>query len=303
MIPTSRNIAFFSIALLGLAACTGSGGGEDTPGAVGGGTPTEPIASVGFASAATDITDGGINFETQSDSIIFVSQTGSQVTKEDTIRLEFDDDLSRVLVVRNGSEAFFDRVGSTDRYQDSSAAATIFRPELTAGNEDARLAFIGENANFVRGHPNFVVYGFDTSPTTMPTSGFVGFSGDVRATYAPNPQLSAGTANGTFTLTADFSSGEVDGEMSIDALSAGSAGQGSTDWTMNNAAITGNGFSGTLTNSASDRVDPDTIVDTATYDGRFYGVNADAVGGHFVIELTDDGNDAYIYGAFLGDED
>lgn len=300
---------------LSLAACGGGGGGGgNTGGGIppgGGGTPpatVDPISSAGFASMTTDFSDGGTSFETQSDNIIWVSNDGTVVEQDETIRLSFNGDLSVVTVTRSNEiggrierfEVQLDRSGSTDNY---SRGTLFLGIEETADNQDARLALIGDRPNFINGHTNFVTYGFDTDPAAMPTSGSADFTGNVHAAYAPNTARSLGTASGTFTLTADFQNGRVDGDMTIGALSAGSNSQGSTAWTMDVADITANGFSGTLTDSASNPVDADTTVNAANYDGRFYGTDADAVGGHFLIELTDDGEDTYIYGAFLGDED
>ncbi|MEJ6404742.1 transferrin-binding protein-like solute binding protein [Yoonia sp. 2307UL14-13] len=310
--PATRTL-LLTLAALGLAACGSGGGGGGgagtggTPPGGGGGTPpptVAPIASVGFASATNDFSDGGTTFTTATENLIYFDQTASTIVEDDTITISFSDDLERVFITRGNRGSGFNRVSGTDRYLGDRPDVTIFDPVLTADNQDARLAFLGDTAIFVRGHPNFVVYGFDTDPADIPASGSANFTGDVRASYAPiRPGINT-TADGTFTLTADFVNSRVDGNMTIEAISASGTGQGSTAWTMNDADITANGFSGTLTNDTSvDAVDPDTTVNAANYDGRFYGVDADAVGGHFLIELTDGGEDAYIYGAFLGDED
>ena len=154
----------------------------------------------------------------------------------------------------------------------------------------------------------FSVYGLETNPADMPTSGSATYSGIGKVTIVHglgNSGSGITDANATTSLTADFGAGTISGSMLLtEGHSNGgmSIPAGGTTLTMNPAAISGNGFSGTW--SASNLADLHLgSLDTANYQGNFYGNGASDVGGI----LTGSGysalpgiHGALIYGGFMG---
>jgi hypothetical protein len=187
----------------------------------------------------------------------------------------------------------------------------------------------GTDTNYVQvwryrtGSGNDLTRGFATIGVETPTSE-VGtmtakatYKGDARVDMAmadhPGQQIQV---KGDMTLNADFTAKSVDG--SIDNLKGryveGDAGTGawekasSGSVALNKGTISGNGFSGgTLTQknvAFSDAVTQGTEVniDGSTYSGRFYGPNADQVGGVINVKgtvATDDGSKPVVGQGFI----
>ncbi len=136
------------------------------------------------------------------------------------------------------------------------------------------------------------VFGFETNPTTI--AGFDAVTGNV--TYQGGFQASGlvrdnggaqigandGTEmEGTVEITANFLSDTASG--TLDGTYNTGASDIDVDLTMTNAAITGNGFAGTLTCTGP-------CSGTSNLDATFYGPNADELGGVLALDVTQDSN-------------
>lgn len=150
----------------------------------------------------------------------------------------------------------------------------------------------GEVADFV--------FGYKTDPTVVNArSATANYFGGTNFKVATTTKGNA-IGTGSVALTADFTNSTVQGTITGGYTEFGSAVRFPIDITLNQGAITGNGFSGTLGLTPSQF--GSTSTSNATYSGSFFGPTADEVGGTFSAEGSGLTKDTVIQGAFTGVE-
>lgn len=150
------------------------------------------------------------------------------------------------------------------------------------------------------GTRSFAVVGVETPASVVKSRANATYKGVARAETGPADASSERTeVRGDLTLAADFAKGSVSGAVgSLEGRESGDAGR---TWSalqavpgrivLGDAAISSNGFTGgaiSLDAAATAALGAD--ISGSTYSGRFYGPNAEQVGGVMNIAGTDDEN-------------
>jgi len=134
--------------------------------------------------------------------------------------------------------------------------------------------------------------GLETPLNNMPTAGAFTYTGQTLGLGVDSAGNIAGIA-GNLSLTADFASHSVNGTINNMALStaAGVSYPGTT--AQLNGGISGNGFNGTMDvkNASS------AAVGSGTFDGRFFGPNAEEVAGKWAYDGSDGSKAIGAFGA------
>ncbi len=150
------------------------------------------------------------------------------------------------------------------------------------------------------------VMGFDTDPSIIAAEsgtatylGEVSIIGERLSTVDPDSTDVAGfdEISGELTLTADFGASNISGSAILE--------NGADDMplvetvTFENAAINGNGFSGSVT-SDDEFFMPGQSLGDVTYSGNFYGPNGETVAGSITGEMLIDGEDPLLLLGYFG---
>lgn len=147
-----------------------------------------------------------------------------------------------------------------------------------------------------------IIIGHDTNPDTVVNlTGSAELNGDIYL-EARNGFLD-GYASGAATLKVDFDASSIEGEFDLTDLNSPAAEITipTSSYRLEETPINGNGFSGDIT-LVSGGIEG-TLTD-ATYDGRFFGSDADTVGGQVSASVVSDDfdNPTYLTGAFIATE-
>lgn len=153
----------------------------------------------------------------------------------------------------------------------------------------------------------FAVLGTETKPDTLKGLPSATYNGRMTTKAYPNTgyvdnKTSILRLSGDVSMNADFGAGTVNGNIgnltirdpgtTTDVATSGSIA-------MDTAPISGNGFSGTLTPSGTFAGPTSTLtVSNGTYAGKFFGPNADQVGGTIGLKGNYDGEDGSGSGFF-----
>jgi len=233
------------------------------------------------------------------------------------------DGTGAILTVNGEKIAFADKDKSDDggwEREDSSKYEGLF---LVSG-DNAGKALNGTDANYLQvwqyskfagnqGYRGFGVVGAETDPSVVKSAANATYKGTAGAeTWATADSQLRTQVRGDLTLNADFQKGSVTG--SIDNLSRrsrdGNVSSTYSPWTaaaagtsiaMTESKISGNGFSGGTLVANDPGGDVGNLAGS-TYSGKFYGPNAEQVGGVMSLNgKTTDGS--YVgTGYFAGDK-
>ena len=307
LISKTKPLASMMI-LLALAACGGGGGGTG-----GGGVTVTPQASTGFAQSG-DAIRGNVTF-TPNNAGRLVKTNGTLSPGSIPIEVRFLSTGVRnnntttfpegtIRVVIDGQTKSLLRNSSTSNFYVSYTGGTLdydARYEVTGEVDNADgtivqaglLEFINSASVSSSGH---IVFGFDTNPTTIAAeTGTATYTGTIRANGYQGNNVSS--ASGNVTLNADFTGDTVSGNFNLSTLNGMT---GAESYTMNTGDISGNGFDGTI--SVVGSLQSGQTLQSATYDGNFYGADAEAVGGTIFMTIIDGmETPIYIQGAFVAD--
>lgn len=291
---------------LALAACGGSNGS----------TGTMLFASdVGTAAQALDAggTLSGSARTTSAANVNYATGDTSLTTADVSIK---KNDQGGVTLTVDGVEQVFT---SSDVTSDGKGYATDYATDnkdvglWTWNNASAADAIDPANPNYSQmweyvtdqvnpgGGPDvtgFVVVGTETRPDTLASLPTASYNGRMYVKARPNSgfvnsQNSTTQIKGDVSMTADFGAGQVSG--TVDALTIRDPGTTTDVATagsiaMDPTAISGNGFSGSLTPSGSFAGPSGTLVMTdGAYAGTFFGPAAEEVGGAVTMQGTYDG--------------
>lgn len=147
-----------------------------------------------------------------------------------------------------------------------------------------------------------LVVGYDTDPATISgRSNTATYQGTLLATLSNNGDIAFGS--GAFQLTANFSKEEIGGTAVIldDNFSIAEFTFNPVFFILNTTDISGNGFEGAISSN-----DPDLggTLSEAIYSGRFFGPQAEDIGGQMTgrIDLDDSTNDTLVEAFFVGEQ-
>lgn len=140
--------------------------------------------------------------------------------------------------------------------------------------------------------------GFDTNPAVVQKiTGSAEFEGQMEAVLRNGFADASGSGN--LTMSVDFDDNTISGNGVLidEQLPISEFGFPPTSIRFEQTEIDENGFAGTVTVESPL---PGTL-NGATYDGRFFGPNAESVGGQFVgrIDLNNSDTDTFINGGFI----
>lgn len=162
------------------------------------------------------------------------------------------------------------------------------------------------NANEPRG---FAVVGTETQAAALASLPSATYSGYAQIDTYPttgfvNSATSRSRVNGDLSMAADFGAATIFG--SIGNLDGNGPGQPNApiagSIAMDQTAISGNGFAGTLTPDATFLADTGVSGTTGSYAGTFYGPSADQLGGTMTLTGSENGQAFNGIGFFRGDQ-
>lgn len=292
--------------ILALTACNGSNGATGTMlFASDVGTAAQALdAGETLSGSARTTSAANVNFDT--------GETG--LTTAD-VSIKKNDQGGVTLTVDGVEQVFTSAEISPDGYgyNIEDAANRKYVALWTWNNSSANAAIDPSNPNYAQmweystnqvdptGQPNktgFVVVGTETKPDVVASLPTASYTGRMAIKASPNsgfvnPPTSTTQIKGDVSMTADFGAGQVSG--TVDALTIRDPGT-TTDVAaagsiaMDPAAISGNGFSGSLTPSGSFAGPSGALVMTdGAYAGTFFGPAAEEVGGAITMQGTYDG--------------
>ncbi|AEQ52966.1 transferrin-binding protein-like solute binding protein [Pelagibacterium halotolerans] len=298
-----RYAPFFLIGLSGtlLAGCSSTGGGG-AGGGGGGGTPSPALFAASAGTASEALADG--------ETLMAYNSLMSAAVEHD-----FDAGETRALdgttfsIAANdqgGLDVIIDGVAYSFTDADISGNAFEFDdpggmgPYYRLNSWDGDIVDVLDVSNTA----HHQVWSYFWDPAGEPISGFAvvgtetmpeALEGKANATYsgaAGAALTDSGTFNdttrivGELAMSADFNAGQISGlvdNIAVIGLGACSGGVGPAcvngTAALDSAAITGTGFSGTIT-ADSDLLTAFSLTDLGgTYSGKFYGADGEEVGG------------------------
>lgn len=292
-----------------LAACGGNGttsAVDDVTSADGAPAIAAPLASSGYATAS-DTTYTGQSFRLPVTRGLDVDGADTSQTVPVDVVVTFSDDGETAVFTINGIEVETDRSGS-DSFSGTNADGNgaeflIFEESAVAPAWLAAtgVTFAGDDRIVIALSP----FGFDTDPDTIAArSGSVSYAGEVVGALV-------GPSGGQFfgaeiTLTVGFNGDpNVSGAMTLDSDSFDDPFfDGELVIELNETAISGNGFSGTASLATTAALDPGHSMSDATYDGTFFGVDGQAIGGTMGATFTHEGGDVTeLQSGYLADQE
>ena len=313
MLFTTQRTATATLLALTLSACGGGGGGGDNGGGGGGGggTPATPQASSGYAQP-TDEIRRNVKFNLPQGT--WIRREDDVVTRhEPTVSVDFSgENLRQIYVTYDGERhvAQTQSVNGGDFYilqskEDGRIIRLTFDRQLTSSSNVVQGGVAGISnpeyndyfapLNFIES--SFIVYGFDTDPTTISAeTGTARYDGAIRVSGYQDG-IARG-ASGNMSMTANFTDDTVSGSFNLGSMSGLT---GAESYEMESTAITGNGFSGNI--SVVGSLQPGQTLQDAEYQGNFYGSDAEAVGGTIDMTIQDGAESPiFIQGGFVADE-
>jgi hypothetical protein len=255
-------------ALLATTACGGGGGSDDpvvvdpSPGT--NGLPSGVTGQDLSDAEGTEMTLAAAGYEngsgasvTQGGTVTLATNflTGGPSNLDATISM-----FGEEVTITNGIGTLLNGNIVTLEYDPSSNGT--YAGAFSAANHDAGT-YVGETA---------YVFGFETDPAKMQTSGTVEYSGGFLANG-----LAGGSEvayEGTITIDVNFAgsaTGTLDGVLD---------GSTDLDLDLDNGALSGNGITANL------NCDTSCSTSTSTLDGTFYGPNAEELGGVLAIDTN-----------------
>jgi hypothetical protein len=272
---TARFLALAGATLL--VACGGGGGGGDGATASGDGPPRDPSFVVGTSTAS--LTHTGFEGDmTRVDGESVVNLATGEVTGAFAGTL--DPTRTRIALAGGGTVTLSDP-GATEYVR-------VFRREA-AGSD-----------------PSFGVIGFLSSPTDLPGSGRVSYSGATEVTAADATRIY--TLDGNAFIVADFGTGRV--RIALEELGgvAEGASPGNTGSvtvprggavTVDGSRISGATFSGGTVSASGLPFGVTGSADASGTKGGFFGPEADEAAGRVVVD--DPAGNVRILGTFAAD--
>ena len=287
---TYRSLPF--VALVALAACENS---ADV-------LPVEPVSASGFASASNTNVD---EYDYTIKNATRITGKGGELslTRDETIEIRGTTGVGPIEVVIDGETYTLTRATGNPNFASfEDGANRVILATLINGQQDAVAV---ELFTVIDGRLNAgnLVVGLDTNPGAIAdrTDRAV-YTGDMEFTLRNGFNDAFG--EGQFQFDVNFASARIGGtaqlfdndnpnsEFDFDPATI----------TLERGDITGNGFAGDVTVLLGD-LGGDLV--SGGYEGRFFGPNAETVGGQVFgeIDLTDSDINTLIEGVFLGGQD
>lgn len=290
--------------ILALTACNGSNGATgtmlfasdvgtaaqalDAGETLSGSARTTSAANVNFDTGETGLTTADVSIKKN-------DQGGVTLTVDGVEQVFTSADISSDGYGYDISDAANDKYVSVFTYRDASAADT-----LDPSNPNyAQMWEYNTNQVSAGGNPNltgFVVVGTETKPEDIAGLPTATYNGRLYVKFRPDAGYDGGITgrlSGDVAMTADFGAGEVSGSvgnLQLREPSTGTSVATAGSIAMDPAAISGNGFSGSLTPSGSFAGPSGALVMTdGAYAGTFFGPAAEEVGGAITMQGTYDG--------------
>lgn len=310
-----------AIALAGCSKHAGTLDGTST-GAI---TAGSVIAKTVNDTASNKLKDGTTALKANAVTSTAISYDGNKVSKAASSDFSLKKNGTGVDLTVNGETITFadgDLVPENDGWEKQKPDGSDYKSVFVFTADSAKSALDGTDKNYLqvwqydnwngdKGTRGFAVIGAETDPQVVKSHANATYQGKARAdTWMENDSQERTGVRGDLTLNADFQAGSVTGK--IDKIEARTRGADTndkwTDWAaadaganieMTKAAISANGFSdGKLI--AHDPSGEVGNLDGSTYSGRFYGPNAEQVGGVMSIKGTSPDGKFVGNGFFIG---
>lgn len=291
-----RYVPFFLIGLSTtlLAGCSSTGGAG---GGGGGGTPSSAVFAASAGTASEALADGETLMaynSLMSAAVEHDFDAGETRALDDTIFSIAANDQGALDVTIDGvthSFAAADIGGNGLEFEPVPGGAPYYRLNSWSGDVVDVLDVSNAAHHQVWSYfwdtageaiSGFAVVGTETMPEDVPSTALATYSG-----FAGAALTDSGTHNdttrivGDLAMSADFNAGQISGLVNNIEVLGGAAVNGTV--ALNSTAISGSGFSGTITPD-NDLLTAFSLTDLGgTYSGKFYGASAEEVGGVMAI--------------------
>lgn len=310
-----KNIQTLSAVLLGTSILAACGGGGNSSGVVSrsGNTGADKVLAVDAGNAAEALEDGSLKASQRASSgwTRHYDAETAELSGDSTARIEPNDEGGVDLTIGGQTIRFVAADITEDGFglelPDGSAGiwtwdADTIAEALDPANSGYSLVFdyYTDNGDDT-GRNGFLVVGTETADAALQALPTATYEGYARLRMAPKSGFNdydedVSEARGDVTMVADFGAGKVSGEVTNMEGRAPQAEDPTRTWTafdggltMEEANITGNGFTGAITADAGFTDAVGTIDSGSSYSGTFFGPGAEEVGGG--INLTGTGAD------------
>lgn len=313
-----------AMALTGCSKHAGTLDGTST-GAI---TAGSVIAKTANDTASNKLKDGTTALKANAVTSTAISYDGGKVNKAASSDFSLKKNGNGVDLTVNGETITFsdsDLTPEKDGWEKQKPDGSDYKGAYVFDADSAKSALDGTDKSYLqvwqyeswngdKATRGFAVIGAETDPQIVKSQANATYSGKALAdTWMENDSRERAGVRGDLTLKADFQAGSVTGK--IDKLEARTRGADTDDkWTawaaadtganieMTKAAISANGFSdGKLV--AHDPSGEVGNLDGSTYSGRFYGPNAEQVGGVMSIKGASQDGKFVGNGFFAGKKD
>lgn len=283
------------ISLVALTACGGSGGSPTV-------APTVPLADTGFASDTSDF-DTATTFSLPGTTSLIGDADGELSFAQQDIVLSQIEDSDDINVTIDGVTERLSFISNVDGIATFGLTDNDLRIEIsnkfpTTPNASILEFFVLDEGALISSG-DFVI-GLDTNPETLgEMNGTAEFDGELFITARSGFDASFGT--GTVELDVNFDDRTIGGAILVEANTASSNDFDfpTASFEITETDITGNGFSTTFTQAAGD-IGGD--LTSAAIDGRFFGSEAEDIGGH-VSAIVDDGDTVtHVIGGYIASQ-
>ena len=273
--------SLFLYSFFGLAACSSSG------------TDVAPIAASGFANENTDF-QAAYNFTISEPMRLLGDGEDLRLERIDGFSIEGTPGVGPIMLTIDGETYELERDPDRTWYRDLTVGDmryvftdTIVGYEYAFGGSLFVLTTIEEEGgtDFILNSGAFVS-GYDTDPATVNVqTGTARFEGDISAALRNGYDDAFG--RGDVIMNVDFNRAEISGLLQIEDNESENA---DFDFEpivliLDRTSISGNGFTGTVSEGFADL---DGELSNAGYEGRFFGPEAENVGGQFYGEIVPD---------------
>ncbi len=271
-------------------------------------TPTQfaPMPA-GYADGTKTLNTAGLIFTAISKTGV-TDSAGDTIVTDATITYQTTSDPSQIVAVVNGESVTMNFEGSSGQFvgNNSNYSVSSFVFANSADNQASLLAFQYDDISAGSWNFGYAVSGLTTNPADIAAlSGSATYNG-ASELFIIHGNVNLGQmadGSGTVLLNADFGTGTISGSMTISDKGSSTPGFAllPTTITIDPTMITGNGFSTTISATASDLAM--TSITSSSLVGNFLGVNGANVGGSFSGSgISADGTTpATFYGGFLGE--
>lgn len=319
---------YFIALLLGttaLSACGGGGSVSTAPVNRTGNAPADQVLSDAAGNAAEALADdttltasarttSGINRNYDAETAASAGQATAKVSRNASGALTLEA-AGRTIEFAPGDLSEDGYGYNTDDASIWAWSADSMAEQLDPANGQNSLVFDyhtdGEDNT---GQNAFIVVGTETDAAdlaTLPTASYEGWS---RIRVAPTSGFAdwdsaVSEARGDLNMAANFGAGTISGSLTNMSGRATRAEDPTRTWnpiagsvSLNETAITGNGFSGSLSADSNFESEIGTIASGSTYSGTFFGSDADEVAGGFNLSGTAaEGGASFVgWGVFQG---